>query len=67
MLFGTIIGGCIEKQDRQCTYNVTLRRFYETIVVVDSNKYSVFLCVSASAFVRVWVWVHGPWRVLARV
>ena len=34
------------KQDRQCTYNVTLRSVSATIVVVESNKYYIFwVCV----------------------
>ena len=41
---------CISlKQDRQCTYNVTLRRLHETIVAVESNKYYIFLCVRVCA------------------
>jgi hypothetical protein len=31
------------KQDRQCTYNVRLRRDRETIVAVERNKYYIFL------------------------
>jgi hypothetical protein len=33
------------KQQTLCTYNVTLRRVYEMIVAVESNKYYIFLCV----------------------
>jgi hypothetical protein len=33
------------KQDRQCTYNVTLRRVHEPIVAVNSNKYYILVCV----------------------
>jgi hypothetical protein len=33
-------------QDRQCTYNVILRRVRATIVALDSNKYCIFwMCI----------------------
>ena len=38
---------------RQCKYNVTLRRFRESLLPWKSNKYYVFVCVRARAFVRV--------------
>jgi hypothetical protein len=39
---------CTEKQDRQCTYNVTLRRVHETIVVVEKQEIlHIGLCVPA--------------------
>ena len=31
-------------QDRQCTYNVILRRVYESTVDVEKQKYYIFLC-----------------------
>ena len=34
------------KQDRQCTCNVTTKRFHETTVAVE-KKYYIFLCVCA--------------------
>jgi hypothetical protein len=40
------------KQDRQCTYYVTLRRVHETMVVVEKQYYK-FLCVYVRACVRV--------------
>jgi hypothetical protein len=34
-----------EQQDRQCTYNITLRRVRGTMVAVESNKQYKFVCV----------------------
>jgi hypothetical protein len=33
------------QQDRQCTYNVTLRRVPATIVVVQKQYYILYVCV----------------------
>ena len=62
----------MNKQERQCTYNVTSKRFHETIVAAKKSKKSdisvcACACVRARAFVRVWVRVHELWRVLALV
>ena len=38
---------------RQCACNVTLRRVRETILVVESNRYFIFLCVRVRACVEV--------------
>ena len=38
-------------QDRQCTYNVTLRRVRELLLPWKSNEYYIFVCVC--------VWVPG--------
>ena len=32
----------INKQDRQCTYNITLRHVSATTVAVESRKYYIF-------------------------
>jgi hypothetical protein len=37
------------QQDRQCTYNVTLKSVREIIVAVKKHKYYIFLCVCESA------------------
>ena len=66
------------KQERQCTYNVTLRRVHFTRQLFSwkrvSSKY-VCVCVRAQlnacvyvyVFVYVWFWVceHGSVRVIA--
>ena len=39
------------QQDRQGTYNVTLRRVRVTAVFVESNKYSIRVCASTLAIV----------------
>ena len=62
------------KQQTTCTYNVTLRRVYEMIVAMESNKYYIFLCVcvcvsharssgwgQAYACVSLCVCVDGGW------
>jgi hypothetical protein len=42
------------QQDRQCTYNVTLRRVHQTIVTVEKQKLLLIrLCVHAHACVHV--------------
>jgi hypothetical protein len=39
------------EQNRQCTYNATLRRFRVTIVAVESNKYYLFcVCVCSLSY-----------------
>ena len=41
------------QQDRQCTHNVTLKRVYEIIVAVESNKFTyIWACVRARARAR---------------
>ena len=55
------------KQDRQCMYNVTLRRVREPLLMWKSNKYFLLLsvcvraCVCACAGVR--VGTRARWRV----
>ena len=42
-----------KKKDSQCTYNVTLKRVYETIVAVEKQQVlHISLCVHACACVR---------------
>jgi hypothetical protein len=36
-----------QKQDRQCTFNVTLRRVRESVLPWKRNKYYLFVCLSA--------------------
>ena len=38
-------------QDRQCTYNVTMRRVCETLLQWKSKKYYIFLCVCVCGWV----------------
>ena len=45
--------------DKQCTYNVTMTHFHETIAVVKRNKYYIFVCLCVYVCVRAWVWVQG--------
>ena len=40
-------------QDMQCTYNVTLRPFRESLLPWKSNKYYIFVYVCVCARVRV--------------
>jgi hypothetical protein len=49
-------------QDKQCTYNVTLRRVHESLLPWKSNTYCIFVCVCVH--VRVGVQARG--RVHAR-
>jgi hypothetical protein len=47
------------KQDRQCTYDETLRRVYETTVDVERQKvlnFSVCVCVGGGGGVCVGAW-----------
>ena len=47
-------------QDRQCTYNVTLRRFLVTIVLVESNTNYIFRgCVCSFRYPA--CNAHGPY------
>ena len=41
------------KQDRQCAYNVIMRRVRESLLEWKSNKCYIFVCVCTRAFVRV--------------
>ena len=44
-----------QTQDRQCTYNVTLRRVYETIVTVEKQQVLyISVCVNLCVRVRSW-------------
>jgi hypothetical protein len=52
------------EQDRQCTSNVTLRRFRESLLLWKSDKYYIF--VSVCARVRACVGVRERGRVHAR-
>ena len=45
------------KQDRQCTHNVTPRRFSESLLPWKSNKYSLLVCVCMHE--RACKWVPG--------
>ena len=51
-------------EDRQCTYNLTLRRVHVTTAAVE-KKCLTYLCVCVRARIRVWVstyvrvWVYG--------
>ena len=49
------------KQDRQCTYNVTLRGVHESTLAVESSKCFIFLwvCVSVRACTRARGRVHA--------
>jgi hypothetical protein len=55
---------CNQKQDRQCTYNVTLRCTLELLLPWKSNKYYVFvwvclhMCGCRSAWVCACVCIH---------
>ena len=53
------------KQDRQCTYNVTLGRVHITIVAVESSKYYILVCVCILARVCVHVGTRSRGRVHA--
>ena len=43
-----------EQQDRQCTYNVTLRRFRESLLPWKSNKYYILMCACVLARLGEW-------------
>ena len=47
------------KQERQCTYNVTLRRVRVSLLPWKSNKNCTFVCARALACVRGCARVHG--------
>jgi hypothetical protein len=51
------------KQDRQGTYNVTLRRVNETIVAVESNTYYILVCV----YMHACTWLPGRVDVCIRI
>jgi hypothetical protein len=40
------------KEDRLCTYNVTLRRVRVTVVTVKSNKYYIFWVVFVAVLIQ---------------
>jgi hypothetical protein len=40
----------VEKQDRQCTYNATLRRVRESLLLGKSNTYYLLVCVCMHAY-----------------
>jgi hypothetical protein len=42
-------------QDRQCTYNVTLRRVRELLLPWKSNEYYIFVCVC----VYIYIYIQG--------
>jgi hypothetical protein len=44
---------CETEQDRQCTYNVTMRRVCESLLQWKSNTYYIYVCVRVCA--RAWV------------
>jgi len=44
----------IEKQDKQCTYNVTMRHVRVTIVVVEKQNYYIFLVYVCSLIYTKW-------------
>ena len=52
----------ILQQDRQCTYNLTKRRFRESLLTRKSNKYYIFLCVCVCMCARVRACVWMPRR-----
>jgi hypothetical protein len=54
------------KQDRQCVYNVTLRRVHEPLLMWKSNKYFLLLSVCVRACVRVCVRARACMWVLGR-
>jgi hypothetical protein len=47
------------KQDRQCTHNVTLRRFRESLLPWKSNKYSLLACMWVPGRVGVCLHIHA--------
>ena len=50
------------RQDRQCAYNVTLRRVRESLLPWESKKYYIFVCVCAPVHSYVFVYVcPGAW------
>ena len=49
------------QQDRQCTYNVTLRRLRVTTVAVEKNKYYIF-CVFVCILRYPACNAHAPYR-----
>ena len=53
LIIATAECGDKTKQDRQCTYNVTLRRVCEQKLPWKSNTYCIFVCVNLRARRRV--------------
>ena len=53
-------GHNIHEIDRQCTCNVNLMRFHETIVALKGNEYHIFLCVCVCVRERVCL-CAGAW------
>ena len=46
-------GNAESKQDRQYTYNVTMRRFHSTIVAEQNNKYYIlWVCVCVALVIQ---------------
>jgi hypothetical protein len=45
------------KQDRQCTYNVTLRRVCKSLLPWESRKYYIFVCVCVRVCPGAWACV----------
>ena len=58
-------GVCIQLQDTQCTYKVTLMRVRETIIAVE-KQYYIRLCMRVRAHVCVCVRARGRVHVRAR-
>jgi hypothetical protein len=46
------------KQDSQCTYNITLRRVCESLLLWKSSKYYIFVCVHVHKCGCPGTWVH---------
>jgi hypothetical protein len=51
--------GDAREQDRQCTYNLTLRGVHRTTVVVEKQVLHIRLCVHACACVHLGTWARG--------
>jgi hypothetical protein len=49
----------ILQQDRQCMYDVTLRRIHETTITVE-KQYYIFLCVCVCVCECVWAPLACP-------
>ena len=63
----SVLGCCsTDKQDRQCTYNVILRRVRVTIVAVEKLEYYIFwVCVCSLSYPA--CKVHAPYFVACSV
>jgi hypothetical protein len=61
------------KQDRQCTYNATLKRVRESMLQWKSNKYCLLVCVCVrvrlypGAWACAWAYVHVALSSMQRV